>query len=320
MTNLFTKPLERIAPKDIKGKFAAWWEGVDYAPPPPALLDEEGQAEEAGENPFQDVSDVLVAMAFAQGLWGEGYLGPGNAAHHTDLIKNLSLTNEKNLGVLGSGLAGAARDIVRETDVWITGYDSRDIAVEESNKQCMVNGMAKKITISAYDPETIELPEDKFNSIVSFEEFLFVQNKPRLIEQAAASLKHTGSLLVTDYVTLKGDLDKEKAASLFPRLWGDANLWSAEQYKAAIEEAGLNSRVSEDVTARYAAMIEQGWAGWRRLLNTLKNKDLSSAQEAAVMRMVGNQAALWANRLEAMNEGEIGVYRLLALKPSAPVR
>ncbi len=320
MNNLFAKPLERIAPKDFKGKLSAWWEGIDYVPPPPGASEEDDHAGEADVNPFQGVSETLVAMAFAQGLWGGGCLGPGDANFYTDLIKNLFLTNEKSLAILGSGLAGPARHIVRETDVWTTGFESRDIAIEESNRQCVQNGMAKKITISAYDPETVELPEDKYNSIVSFEEFLFVQNKSRLIEQAAGSLKYTGSLLLTDYVALKDDLDEDNLALMFPRLWGEVSLWSAEQYTAAIQESGLTFRISEDVTPRYAKLIEQGWAQWRQLLSTLKSKDMSSAQEAAVLRMIGDQAALWANRLEAMNAGDIGVYRLLARKPSAPVR
>ena len=320
MNNLFAKPLERIALNDFTGKFSAWWDGVDYVVPQPEPVEEGGQDAQSADNPFEDVSESMVAMAFAQGLWGEGYLGPGKANHYTDLVKNMSLSNEKNLGVLGLGLAGAVRDIVRETDVWVTGYESRKIAVNESNRQCTNSGMAKKITIHAYDPGTIELPENKFNGIVSFEEFLFVENKSRLIEQVAASLKHSGSFLLTDYVALKGDPDKDRLATMFPTLWGGASLWKVEQYVAAIEEAGLKSRVSEDITTHYVKMIEEGWAGWRKLFNTLKSKDMSSAQEAAVFRMVGEQAAVWANRLDAMNAGEIGVYRLLALKPSAPVR
>jgi len=320
VNHLLAKPLEQIVPKDFKGRFSAWWEGVDYVPSPHDPSEEGIHSDEPGEDPFDGVSEALVAMAFAQGLWGEGYLGPGDATHYTDLIKNLSLSNEKSLCVLGSGLAGAAREIVRETDVWVTCYESRKIAVEESHRQCMIQGMGKKIKINAYDPETVELPEEKFNSIVSFEEFLFVQNKARLIEGASTALKFTGSLLLTDYIVLKDDLSSESLAAMFPRLWGDAKLWKVDQYKACFEESGLTPRVSEDVTARYVKMIEQGWSQWRRLLDTLKGRDMSSAQEAAILRMIGTQAAVWANRLEALNAGDIGVYRLLALKPSAPVR
>ncbi len=317
MASLLSKPLGLIAPKDFKRKFAAWWEGVEYRPP---VSDTATDVDAEGNAALAHIPETLLAMAFAQGLWGEGYLGPGTADHYIDLVKGLSLTHDKSLAILGIGLAGPARDIVRETDVWISGYEARATAIEEANAQCTKAGMAKKIVISSYDPEKPDLPEAKFDSIVSFEELCFVHNKARLIDVVANALKHKGSVLITDYLALSDDLDDEALKSLFGTAWGTPHLWTSDLYKAAFEEAGLSPRVDENLTTHYVQMIEKGWSRWRRVLDTLQSKDMSSGLQAAVLRALGDQAAIWANRLEAMNSGKIAIHRLLAIKPSAPVR
>ncbi len=259
-----------------------------------------------------------MALAVAQGLWGEGYLGPGTAEYSASLVKDLALTSEHNLAILGIGLAGPARDIVRETDVWVSGYESREKAIDEANRQCAASGLAEKIQIAPYNPEAAQFAQDKYNAAFSLEEFCFVENKEQLLKQIAGALKPNGSLLFIDYVLPATDADLEILASSFDGVWGQARLWTVDQYKQAIADAGFTLTADRDLNGDYLPMIERGWTRWRKVLASLQEGRAGSEHRSRVMRLIGDEAAKWADRLDALNSGKLIVHLFQAQKPGEP--
>ena len=313
MANL-TKPLQKLAPGDFKRKFSAWWEGDEYTPLPEADQDDESADSAEGEQPVHVADDVL-SMAVAQGVWGPGYIQPGNADHYVEMAKTLTLSKKKSMAIIGAGLGGPARDISRATEVWVTAYEARLKAAEEGQRQSDMAGMSKRVPISHFDPETIEFPESKFHAIASFEIFCFIENKERLLQQCEMSLKPSGSLLFTDYVVKEDVPGEERLAQLFAPKWGQPFLWTPDQYASAVAESGLGLRVQEDVTQNYIDLIQQAEPLWTKLLSDLEGS--STSLQSAIYNSVGSEHAEWLSRLEAMQSGELSVYRYLALKPAA---
>ena len=309
------KPLQKLAPDDFKRKFSAWWEGDEYTPLPQDRQEGGDSANSDGDDPSVDVADDVLSMAVAQGVWGPGYIQPGNAEHYVEMAKTLALTQKKSMAVIGAGLGGPARDISRATDVWITAYEARLKAAEEGQRQSKMAGVGKRVEISHFDPETVELPENKFHAIASFEIFCFVENKERLLQQCEMSLKPSGSLLFTDYVVKEDTPPDERLTELFAPKWGQPFLWTPHQYAAAVSESGLGLRVQEDVTQSYVDLIQQAEPLWTKLLSDLEGS--STSLQSAIYNSVGAEHAEWVSRLEALQSGEISVYRYLALKPAA---
>jgi len=308
------KPLQKLAPGDFKRKFSAWWEGDEYTPLPDADPDTDGSAASEADDPSVHVADDVLSMAVAQGIWGAGYIQPGNAEHYVEMAKTLALTQKKSMAVIGAGLGGPARDISRVTDVWITAYEARLTAAKEGQRQSDMAGMSKRVEIAHFDPDTIDLPENKFHAIASFEIFCFVEQKERLLQQCEMSLKPSGSLLFTDYVVKEDVPSQERLAQLFAPKWGQPFLWTPHQYAAAVSESGLGLRVQEDVTQSYVDLIQQAEPLWTKLLSDLEGS--STSLQSAIYNSVGAEHAEWVSRLEALQSGEVSVYRYLALKPA----
>jgi len=263
-----------------------------------------------------EVSEELLRLVVAQGLWGEGYLGPGSPELLAKLIIPLQLSNEKNLGIIGFGLGGAARHIARETEVKITGYERRSNILAEALRQFTAAGLKKNIAVKAYKPNSVRLPKEKFDGVIAFQELSLVENKERLIKQVYRSLKPAGTFVLTDYVIANGDFDQAKQASCFSGTSGQTFLCSPEEYTATIEKSGFNISVQEDITSQPLSLIVQGWAGWRQILKAMIGFDSSSVDEASILRVLGEQATEWANRLDALNKDDLAVYQFVCRKPA----
>ena len=315
-----TAPLEKMAPHDFKRKFHAWWEGEVYTPLPESgdassetISAEESVAQEAS-TPAHIDADVLM-MAVAQGIWGQGYLQPGSAKYYADITHSLSLAEEVELALLGAGIGGIARDIVSQSGCPIAAYENISAACAEAERQVAQAAFAEKLTLHAYDPETIELPEQAYDALASFERFSLIKEKQRLLKQVELSLRAGGYLLITDYVTTGAELEEESLSQMFPPAMGDAHLVSVEDYVTLISEAGFGLRVQEDITQDYLALIQGGATRWTKLMSGLENAE--SAMQAKIFQAVGDEHAFWTKRLEALQSGQLAVYRFLALKPGS---
>ncbi len=314
MLGKLTAPLEKMAPHDFKRKFHAWWEGEDYIPVPEEISDAD-----LGETPRdaapQTLAEDVLTMAIAQVIWGSGYLQPCTDKYLADMTHSLSLTSDTDLAILGAGLGGSARDLALQSGATICAYENNAATLAEAEKICAQTDAADSIALQSYDPNTVELPEQAYDALVSFERFFAVREKQRLLNQAELSLRPGGYLLITDYVSTNAEVDEGAWDHVLASADGEINLSSVEDYVTMISEAGFGLRVQEDITHDYLNLIQQGATCWTKLLTGLENAD--SAIQAKIFQAVGKEQALWAQRLEALQSGKLAVYRFLALKPGA---
>jgi ubiquinone/menaquinone biosynthesis C-methylase UbiE len=222
-----------------------------------------------------------------------------------------------SVGFVGVGLGGAARALVDETEVWITGYEANPTTAAMGVEQCTIAGKAKKVEISVANYETMTLPQRKFNNVISKETFYLVQDKARLIKQAAGAIKPGGTLLFTDYVAPGGPISAEEQGKFFIKDLGEAMPVAPADYAKIMADAGLDMRVDEDISPNFGAYVTNGWANLRRMLDQLAEHETQGVDRAIFMRIVAEEAALWGNRLEAFRAGRLAVHRFVALKPKA---
>jgi SAM-dependent methyltransferase len=290
----------------------AWWHGVE--------AEEHGVSVEGA--PLAGTPSVVVdpgssivqRVRVAEALWGHGNFGPGDAEFLTMLAAQLGLTKEMSLAVIGVGLGGAARALVDDTEVWITGIEGNATVAALGIEQCTLAGKAKKVEISAADYETLSLPARKFNDVISKETLYLVRDKARLIAQIAGGMKPGGTFIFTDYVTPQGPLSAEECDQLFARELGEPLPIAPGDYASPMGAAGFDLRVNEDISAAFGEYITQGWTNLRRMLDQLAANEENPAERALFMRIVAEEASHWANRLEAFRTGRLAVYRFVALK------
>ena len=307
--------VKSLVNEEAREKLGAWWRG-DIATRGMAVPSDLGGETGTQPAPSMDASSVMVQrIRVAEALWGAGNFGPGDAEFLTALAAQLGLTKEMSIGFIGVGLGGAARALVDETEVWITGYEANKTTAAMGVEQCTIAGKAKKVAISVVDYETLQLPAKKFNDIISKETFYLVRDKVRLIGQIAEAMKPGGTLLFTDFVTPGGALGTEERDRLFVRDLGEAMPIGPQDYAKIMSNAGLDQRVDEDISHNFGAFVTNGWANLRRMLDQLAGQEINPAERALFMRIVAEEAALWGNRLEAFRNGRLAVHRFVALKP-----
>ena len=183
-------------------------------------------------------------------------------------------------------------------------------------RQCSEAGLESKIAVKAYKPNSIRLPKEKFHGVIAFQGLSLVEKNERFIKQIYRSLKSGGTFVLTDYVKPNGNLDQSTQTGCFSGTSGQTFLCSSEEYTDMIEKSGFGINAQEDITSQPLPPTVQGWASWRQILKAMTGFESSSVYEASILRVIGEQATEWANRLDALNKGDLAVYRFVCQKPA----
>jgi SAM-dependent methyltransferase len=172
--------------------------------------------------------------------------------------------------------------------------------------------MQKRAPVTAYAPETLELRDHSFDCILARQSTYTLADKDHFLKLLVASLKPRGHLLITDYVLdakVRGPaLDAWQRQQPRP-----AHLWTAAQYDECLTRLGLDSRVTEDTTAKLRHLILGGWA---QMIATIDLHDLPKQHLLTIV----DEAERWVRTIEAIDAGSLRMYRFYALAPASGTR
>ncbi|MEL7028084.1 MAG: hypothetical protein AAGL49_02490 [Pseudomonadota bacterium] len=300
-------------------KFMAWWNGEEFDAAAAAELlraaAAEGAAEPApaghGETWRPKVQDLWNRARIAQWLWGDGHLAPFADDLYVDYAQALLMNSEKSLAILEAGLCGGARAIAKETGVWVSAFEGRERLIEAATEQNAAAGLGKKVVLEPSSPEGPALPEAKFQGVLSVAETIFVEDKKALFASVKQALQKDGGFLCVDYVAQEG-AEPSDVSSCFSSHWGDVHLWPADRQVDTLEGLGFDVRVRENVTAVHLDHVSAGWARWRRVVDEIEGANLDAEDRGALLQILNEEAELWANRMAALNDGRLQLYRFLA--------
>lgn len=295
-------------------KFEAWWTGEpveavaerisDAAPSGASAASSDAPASLEGP-----LADLASRSAISQLLWGDGHLTPVTEEDYLEYAHAILVNSEKSMAVIGAGLGGGARHIASETGVWITAYEARPaiaaMAVEANAKA----GLAKKVSIETFEPGGLELPAEKYHGVLCVGEVAFVEDKDTFYALLRSAISKGGSLLFADYMLAA---DGPAPEGCFTPYWGTPHLSTLEQHIASLEAAGFDVRVREDATPRLIETIEAGWAQARRAAKQLESDVWEGETRALMLRMLDEEARMWAERYAALQGGVLEWRRILA--------
>lgn len=288
-----------------KRDFLRWWNGADPAVMPPDVP----AVPRSVKAPRAKTLEISARCAVSQALWGEGNLTPGPAEYITELTARLGLTSEMSMLDLGAGLGGPSRAINHAYGIWVTALEAVPEHVTTGMTLSVMHGMAKKVPLTEFDPQTIELPKRKFDCIFSKEMMHHIQDKKRLFGQISNALKPNGQFCIINYVVKDIGKGGARVAAWNHADGQNSDLWSKEDYVAAIAEAKLDLRVTEDLTPRYCTMIADGFRGLRKNMDNLIAAEENPERQADLRRALAFESNRWAVRAEALQSGDVGVMR-----------
>lgn len=305
----------------FKQKFAAWWHGYDLD-----TVEEQAPDSEQDADAPRVVSaprfrqDLTARAAVLQELWGPGSVSPGTAEFMHEITAYLGLTAEMSMLDIGAGLGGPSRAISEEYGIWVTAYETREDWVAAGMEQSKMAGMAKKVPLALFDPETLELPERKFDCVLS-KEFLHALGgkwKKRLLGEVKRTLKPNGQLLITDYIAAAKSLNDGVVGAWNENAELESRFWTKDDYEAALAENGLEVCVTEDISEKQVAFISTGFRTLSRRMEDLLADEADAEKQANLRRALAFETRRWAIRSEILQGGDVQLLRLSAINHVEP--
>jgi SAM-dependent methyltransferase len=286
----------------------AWWRGKKAPAPAKSAQPARARAEAPHEEPPLDGSTL------AQWLWGAGFHIPGDETHVLSLVTPFALNPAMSMLYLGAGLGGGARAIATKFATYVTALEVDEMLAKRGMEMSTLQGMQKRAPVATYDPKTLELREHSFDCILSRQSIFTLpeSDKELFLKLLISSLKPRGHLLITDFVA------QPKAGGPALEAWlrqqqRPAHLWASAQYDECLKRLGLDSRVSEDTTAKFRHLILGGWA---QMIATI---DLHSLPKQHLLAIV-DEAERWVRTIEAIDAGSLKMYRFYSLAPGEAAR
>jgi len=285
----------------VMARVRAWWYGIDFRDlTPPPVIEEAPVVETTAEEA------PLDRLSLLQQIWGPGFLMPGGTDQIMTLVKPFGVNPAMSLLDLTAGLGGASRHVSATFDVYITGMERAAEIARRGHAMSVDAGLGRKVPVSAYEPESIELRPHAFDAV--YAQFLLtgVTDKERMLREVMRCLKARGQFSFFDFTLREAEADDPRLEKLrrverYPIL-----PWRVSQYIDALTSAGFDCRIAEDHTEVYRARVTEGWT------QLMKMVQLESMPKSHLRALV-EEAELWGQRMAALESGALSVYRFYAV-------
>ncbi|CAH1265916.1 Hypp3259 [Branchiostoma lanceolatum] len=162
---------------------------------------------------------------------------------------------------VGSGIGGPSRFLARATKCHVTACEllpeNHDVGVDLTNRSGMDNG----VTHMCGDILTADLGEESFNSIISIQVFLHVNDKAALFKRCFDLLKPGGAMYIEDFYRTK-DINREEREVLTEFLNSTDDMATMKETKGLLEDAGFTGIEMKDLSS-YSQYTYSRLAEWK---------------------------------------------------------
>ncbi|HYG87961.1 MAG TPA: methyltransferase domain-containing protein [Azospirillum sp.] len=243
----------------------------------------------------------------AQMLWGDDFVGPGDAQFMVDAVRPFGLNPAKSVLDCSAGLGGAARAIVGAYDTWVTALEPSPLLAKLGMRRSEALDLGRKAPVMPYDPECFN-PAGSYDLVLADRILHRVRDKGPYLDHLCECVKPKGSALLMDYV-----IDGAPASWDSWNAWKDTEPlelypWTAQRMKDELVQRNMDVRIVEDITAKLRRLIVERV---RWLADTLQNATVDRGLMAGLAR----ELQLWWARLKVLGHG-LRYYRFVALKPA----
>jgi len=205
------------------------------------------------------LGDVQAVYDGAEGdLWE---LLMGHQIHIGGLKSSMDLSERAEIGAGQKGVdlcccnGAGMRFLVRFRDVAsMTGVDATRTVLERGRIRCQEEGIADRIQFKLADVCKSGLPDAGADFVWAEDAWCYVEDKPRLIAEAARIVKPGGTIAFTDWVEGPAGLS-DAEAERFLRFMKFPTLCGLPDYRDLLEKNGCEVLEAED-TERFAVYVD----------------------------------------------------------------
>lgn len=251
------------------------------------------KAEAAGAN---------IKQLRAEDLWAFDQDHYGGLEAVDALAQALALDSTTRLLDLCSGMGGPARYIATQYGCRIQGVDLNQSRVDGATELTRLTGLSEQLAFAQSDCCDLPLTDASFDSAISQEAFLHIENRERLLSECRRVLVDSGTLGFTDWIGSDSltAVHRDKFASAFaaPRIC------SVDEYRSLLSTAKFDVQQVSDLSVE-----------WRDILRA--RLEMFKALEPETVARFGQQRhdtyienyVFFVDRIEA---GDLGGARVIA--------
>jgi len=205
------------------------------------------------------LGDVKEVYNGAEGnLWE---LIMGEQIHIGGFKSSVELTERAGIGAGQRGVdlcccnGAGMRFLVRFHDVAsMIGIDATKTVVERGRARCEEEGLADRIELKLADSCASGLPDGQADFVWGEDAWCYVEDKGKLIAEAARIVKPGGTIAFTDWVEGPAGLNDEEAG-IFLQGMKFPSVQDIDGYRSLLESNGCEVAVAED-TGRFAPYVD----------------------------------------------------------------
>jgi len=204
------------------------------------------------------LSDVQSVYSGPEGrLW---QLLMGEQIHFGGLTSSMDLAERAGIGEgwhgvdLCCALGAGMRFLVRFRKVArMTGVDATRAMVDLGRKRCAEEGLAEKISFVEGNACATKLPSGQFDFVWGEDAWCYVEDKTKLIAEAARLTKPRGLIAFTDWMEGQAGLTADEATR-YLTFMKFPNVLSLNEYTSLLRSNGCKVRIAQD-TGRFAKHV-----------------------------------------------------------------
>lgn len=307
MALAFPPRIDRRGLALAQARFRAWWDGVAFDEAA-ALAALEAAA---AASPVAEGADLFGEDAYTypprlealQLIWGRGRLLPGSDQADSDLLALLTVPADGTLAVLGPGADHPVRAFAASHPGPLAIFEWREEATEALRQTLGKDGLDARCAISAMDVETVLLPAQGFDGIVSLDEFSVCASPSRLATQITKALRPGAEAVIEAYV---GTPPQGEIAAAFAAAFCEPQIRPILDLERCFDDAGLFVLDASDQTQ---AHLDLAIDGFRRLEGQISKLteagDADPLRTAAIMRELAWETDAWRVRIKLLHRGHL---------------
>ncbi len=260
------------------------------------------------------IDDVRKVYSSAEGeLWE---LLMGQQIHIGGLASSMDLADRAGIAAGQKGVdlcccnGAGMRFLVRLRNVAsMTGVDATPTVVERGRARCRAEGLDDRIQFVLGDASRSGLPSGAADFVWGEDAWCYVEDKERLVAEAARLVRPGGVIAFTDWVEGPAGLSAAEAER-FLRFMKFPNVQTLHGYPALLERAGCGVQEASD-TGRFAPYVElyMQMAQMQLTYDALRILDF----DMQALQAIGAEMA-WM--LELARAGKLAQGRFIARKRS----
>ena len=185
----------------------------------------------------------------------------GEQIHIGGFASSMALAEKAGIGEGMKGIdlcccnGAGMRFLVRFRNVAsMHGVDATETVVGRGKHRCEAEGLADRISFTLADVCDSGLPDGEADFVWGEDAWCYVEDKEKLIAEAARLIRPGGKIAFTDWVEGPAGLSEEEAAR-YLTFMKFPNVQDIEGYKALLEASGCEVSVAED-TGQFAPHVD----------------------------------------------------------------